>query len=74
MLVGAGKAELARQADAQIKKLGSRLTGKAGGEAGKTIQDTAGGLLKGILGGDKKKDANQPKKKPAGGLLDGLLK
>ena len=73
-LVGAGKAELARQADAQLKKLTSGLAEKAGGEAGKVIGDTAGGLLKGILpGGDKKQDPNAGKKKPGGGLLDGIL-
>ena len=69
-LVGAGKAELARQADQQLKKLSSQLTGKVGGEAGKKIGDAAGGLLKGVLGGDKK-DPNAAKK--PGGLLDGLL-
>ncbi len=76
-LVAAGKAELARRADEQIKKLTSELTGKVGGEVGKTVKDAAGGLLKGVLpglGGDKK-DANQPKRdKPKRGLLDGFLK
>ena len=77
-LVNAGKDELARRADEQIKKLAGTLTGKVGGEVGKTIQDTAGGLLKGVLPGVGKRtppDANQPKKdQPKRSLLDGLLK
>ena len=48
---------------------------------GKTVQDAAGGLLKSLPGLGKPKDPNDAKakdpndeKKPAGGLLDSLLK
>ena len=80
-LVKAGKAELARRADAQLQKLGAELTGKLGSQVGKTVQDAAGGLLKGLPGLGTPKDPNDAKakdpndeKKPAGGLLDSLLK
>jgi len=81
-LVQAGKAELARRADQQLKKLGSQLTGKAGGEVGEAVKKTTGGLLEGVLPGVGKKkpeaSTTQPKKeggkKGPGGILDSLLK
>ena len=50
-LIAAGKEKLAGELD---KKIEEELGDKVGGELGETIKKSTGGLLDGILGGDKK--------------------